>query len=137
MWKSIVAISVGASVGALLRWWLGTLLNSYFPTIPPGTLVANLVGGYVVGLAIASFAIFAAVAPEWRLLVVALHVNLDKTLRLRGETSTALGRLDKSLLVDDFPMRTGRSDSPRTLGSNFLRLPAMPGHRRHVAESRM
>jgi fluoride exporter len=70
MWKSIVAISVGAGLGAVLRWWLGTLLNSYFPTIPPGTLVANLAGGYVIGLAIAFFAIFSAVAPEWRLLVI-------------------------------------------------------------------
>jgi fluoride ion exporter CrcB/FEX len=48
--KSIVAISVGASLGALLRWWLGLALNGVFPTIPPGTLVANLVGGYLVGL---------------------------------------------------------------------------------------
>jgi CrcB protein len=70
MWKSIVAISVGASLGALFRWWLGAQLNSYFPTIPPGTLVANLVGGYVIGLAIAFFASFSAVSPEWRLFVI-------------------------------------------------------------------
>ena len=68
--KSILAISVGASVGALLRWWLGLALNGLFPTIPPGTLVANLVGGYVVGLAIAFFAVYSALAPEWRLLVI-------------------------------------------------------------------
>ena len=68
--KSILAISVGASVGALLRWWLGLALNGLFPTIPPGTLVANLVGGYVVGLAIAFFAAYSAIAPEWRLLVI-------------------------------------------------------------------
>jgi len=68
--KSILAISIGASLGALLRWWLGLALNSLFPTIPPGTLVANLVGGYLVGLAIAFFATYSAVAPEWRLLVI-------------------------------------------------------------------
>jgi CrcB protein len=68
--KSIVAISVGASLGALLRWWFGLALNSLFPTIPPGTLVANLVGGYLVGLAIAFFATYSALAPEWRLLVI-------------------------------------------------------------------
>jgi CrcB protein len=45
-------------------------LNGLFPTIPPGTLVANLVGGYLVGLAIAFFATYSAVAPEWRLLVI-------------------------------------------------------------------
>jgi CrcB protein len=68
--KSILAISIGASLGAVLRWWLGLALNSLFPTVPPGTLVANLVGGYVVGLAIAFFATYSALAPEWRLLVI-------------------------------------------------------------------
>jgi len=70
MWKSVVAICLGASLGALLRWWLGTQLNSLFPTIPPGTLIANLVGGYIIGLAIAVFASYSALAPEWRLLVI-------------------------------------------------------------------
>ncbi len=70
MWKSIVAISVGAAFGALLRWQLGIRLNAFFPTIPPGTLVANLVGAYVIGLAIAFFTSFSAIAPEWRLLVI-------------------------------------------------------------------
>ena len=70
MWKSIVAICVGASLGALLRWWLGTQLNSIFPTIPPGTLIANLVGGYIIGLAIGFFAALPALSPEWRLLII-------------------------------------------------------------------
>jgi CrcB protein len=70
MWKSIVAICVGASLGALLRWWLGAQLNSLFPAVPPGTLAANLIGGYVVGLAIAFFAMYSAIAPEWRLLII-------------------------------------------------------------------
>lgn len=70
MWKSVAAICVGASLGALLRWWLGAQLNSLFPAIPPGTLVANLVGGYVIGLAIAFFAFYSAIAPEWRLLII-------------------------------------------------------------------
>jgi CrcB protein len=70
MWKSIVAICVGASLGALFRWWLGTRLNSYFPAVPPGTLAANLIGGYIIGLAMAIFAAFPALAPEWRLLII-------------------------------------------------------------------
>ena len=70
MWKSIVAVSVGASLGALLRWWLSAKLNSYFPTIPPGTLAANLVGGYVIGVAIAFFSTVGGIAPEWRLLII-------------------------------------------------------------------
>jgi len=70
MWKSILAISTGAALGALLRWQLGLRLNSIFPTVPPGTLAANLIGAYVVGLAVAFFASFSAISPEWRLLVI-------------------------------------------------------------------
>jgi CrcB protein len=70
MWKSVIAISVGASLGALLRWWFGSQLNSLFPTFPPGTLSANLVGGYIIGIAIAFFATYSAIAPEWRLLII-------------------------------------------------------------------
>lgn len=70
MLNSIVAISLGASAGALLRWLLGTSLNALFPAIPPGTLAANLIGGYLVGVAIAVFADHPGVAPEWRLLVI-------------------------------------------------------------------
>ena len=70
MWKSVLAISIGAALGALLRWQLGIRLNSLFPTIPPGTLVANLVGAYLIGLAIAFFSSFSAISPEWRLLII-------------------------------------------------------------------
>jgi CrcB protein len=70
MWKSIVAICIGASLGALLRWWLGVRLNSHFPTIPPGTLAANLIGGYIIGMAVAFFASFPALPPEWRLFII-------------------------------------------------------------------
>jgi fluoride exporter len=70
MWKGILAIGLGGGIGALLRWWLGLTLNAYFPTIPPGTLAANLIGGYVVGVAVAFFATYSALAPEWRLFVI-------------------------------------------------------------------
>jgi len=70
MWKSILAVALGAALGALLRWLLGAKLNSVFPTIPPGTLVANLFGAYVIGLGIAFFATFSSISPEWRLLVI-------------------------------------------------------------------
>jgi len=70
MWKSIVAVCVGACAGALLRWVLGAQLNNLLPAIPPGTLAANLIGCYVIGLAIAFFAGYPAIAPEWRLLII-------------------------------------------------------------------
>jgi fluoride exporter len=70
MLQSILAISVGASAGAVIRWLLGLSLNSLFPTLPPGTLAANLLGGYLIGLAIALFAGYPGLAPEWRLMVI-------------------------------------------------------------------
>ena len=70
MLQPILAISFGSSLGALLRWVLGTRLNSLFPTIPLGTLSANLIGGYIIGAAIGYFAQAANVAPEWRLFII-------------------------------------------------------------------
>jgi fluoride exporter len=70
MLKPVVAIFLGAGLGALLRWWLGGQLNSLFPTIPPGTLSANLIGGYIIGVAVAFFATYTAIAPEWRLFII-------------------------------------------------------------------
>jgi CrcB protein len=70
MWKPLIAISIGSASGALLRWQLGIRLNSLFPAIPLGTLAANLIGGYIVGLAVAYFAQASNLAPEWRLLVI-------------------------------------------------------------------
>ncbi|HET7401664.1 MAG TPA: fluoride efflux transporter CrcB [Usitatibacter sp.] len=70
MLKAIAAISLGAALGALLRWTLGLKLNSLMPSIPPGTLAANVIGGYVVGVAVAFFADAPEIPPEWRLLVI-------------------------------------------------------------------
>ena len=68
--QSLLAISLGASIGAILRWLLGLGLNTLFPAIPLGTLLANLVGGYLVGLAIAWFAQYPELPVAWRLLVI-------------------------------------------------------------------
>ena len=70
MLNSILAICLGASLGAVLRWLLGLSLNSLFPAIPLGTLTANLIGGYLIGVAVALFAAYPVLAPEWRLLVI-------------------------------------------------------------------
>lgn len=70
MLQSILAISVGASAGAVLRWLLGQSLDALFPALPPGTLAANLIGGYFIGVAMAVFAQHPGLSPEWRLLVI-------------------------------------------------------------------
>ena len=70
MLKSLLVIAVGASLGAWLRWLLGMKLNALFPTIPPGTVIANMIGGYIIGLAIAFLAASPTLSPEWRLLII-------------------------------------------------------------------
>ncbi|KAB0581225.1 fluoride efflux transporter CrcB [Ideonella dechloratans] len=67
---AVLAIALGASLGALLRWVLGNQLNAVFPFLPPGTLAANLLGGYLIGLAVAFFATHPTLPPEWRLFAV-------------------------------------------------------------------
>ena len=100
MWKSIVAISAGSALGALLRWQLGARFNSWFPTLPPGTLFANLIGAYVIGLAMAFFGTFSAIAPEWRLLIVTGFCGGLTTFSTFSAEVTALmqqGRVDWAL----------------------------------------
>ena len=70
MLVSIVVISIGAALGALLRWYLAARFNQMFPQLPPGTLAANLLGGYLIGIAMAVFLAFPALSPQWRLLTV-------------------------------------------------------------------
>ena len=70
MWLSILAIFFGAGFGALLRAGFNVLTVSAASVIPLGTLLSNMVGGYLVGLAVAYFGNNPQLSPEWRLLVV-------------------------------------------------------------------
>ena len=65
-----LAVGIGAALGAWLRWAFGTFFNTLFPALPLGTLAANLIGGYLVGVAVAAFAGHPGMAPEWRLFVI-------------------------------------------------------------------
>jgi len=67
---AFLAIGLGAAIGAWLRWGLGLWLNPMFPAMPLGTLAANLVGGYFIGLVIAWFAEHPGVPPEARLFLI-------------------------------------------------------------------
>jgi CrcB protein len=64
------AVGIGAALGAWLRWVLGVALNPLFPTIPLGTLAANLIGGYLVGFAVALFHQHAGLPPEAKLFLI-------------------------------------------------------------------
>ena len=66
---AVAAICVGASLGALARWGLGLWLNPV-TLLPLGTLAANLVGGYLVGICVAVFAALPQLDPVWRLALV-------------------------------------------------------------------
>ena len=70
MLTSILAISAGASAGATARWALGLALNRLLEPLPLGTLAANMLGGYLVGVALTFFAHLPGLQPEWRLLAV-------------------------------------------------------------------
>lgn len=67
---AFIAVGLGAAIGAWLRWGLSATLNDRVPHFPLGTLGANLVGGYLVGLAVAFFASRQDLPPEARLFVV-------------------------------------------------------------------
>jgi CrcB protein len=66
----VIAICLGASVGALARWGLGLWLNTSVAVLPWGTLAANLIGGYLVGICVAVFNNLPELDPVWRLALV-------------------------------------------------------------------
>ena len=89
----LLAVGGGAAIGAWLRWWLSAALNPLLPTLPLGTLAANLIGGYLIGVAFAAFTHFQALAPETRLFVVTGFLGgLTTFSTFSAETAELLGR---------------------------------------------
>ena len=66
----VLAVGIGAMLGAWSRWGLGSLLDALLPSLPPGTLVANLIGGYLIGFFIELFSRHGEIPPEARLFVI-------------------------------------------------------------------
>lgn len=96
----ILAISIGAALGALARWgltlWLGV------GAMPWGTLAANLIGGYLIGLVVASLALMPDISPIWRLaLVTGFLGGLTTFSSFSMEVTTMLmeGQLGSALLT--------------------------------------
>lgn len=67
--SSIFAVGIGAALGAWARWGLGMMLNTIVPGLPLGTLFANLIGGYLMGLSMGVFALTYTLSPEVRLFI--------------------------------------------------------------------
>src|SRR5690625_5613226 len=92
----VIAVSVGAALGALSRWGLGLLLNSWFPAIPPGTWLANVIGGYLMGLALAGFAHHSAVNSALQLFIMTGFLgSLTTFSAFSGEVSLLLQQGDR------------------------------------------
>ncbi|WP_037061071.1 fluoride efflux transporter CrcB [Pseudoxanthomonas suwonensis] len=70
MVRSFIAVGAGAAIGAWMRWGLSVWLNPARAPVPLGTLAANLVGGYAIGLAMGFITSRPGLAPEWRLFLV-------------------------------------------------------------------
>lgn len=69
-WSGFLAVGIGGALGCWMRWILGVLLNPIFPTLPLGTLAANLVGGLMMGCMMGIFEHFQALPPELRLFIM-------------------------------------------------------------------
>ena len=70
MGLGFVAVGIGAALGAWLRWWLGVWFNAAAPSLPLGTLIANVIGGYLIGIAVQYFSTKNDLPPEARLFIV-------------------------------------------------------------------
>jgi CrcB protein len=67
---AVAAVAIGGALGSLLRYLFSNSWNSIIPTLPLGTLASNLVGGYLVGIAVAFFTANPDLPPEWRLFII-------------------------------------------------------------------
>ncbi len=117
---ALIAVAVGAALGAWVRYGLGLWLNPLLTEVPLGTLVANLAGGYMIGLSVAFFELHQGLAPEWRLLIItgflgglttfSTFSNETVTLLLREQyawgVAIILAHLGGSLLMTVFGIQT-------------------------------
>lgn len=88
-----LAVGVGAACGAWLRWGLALWLTRLHPHVNLGTVVANLGGGYLIGLALGFFTAYPHLAPAWRLFVITGFLGgLTTFSTFSGESMQLLAR---------------------------------------------
>lgn len=118
-----LVVGVGAVLGAWLRWWLGILLNPVFPTIPLGTLAVNLLGGYVIGVAIMFFTENAGLPPEARLFVITGFLGTLTTFStFSAESVTLFSRGEYLWALAHITLHLGGSLIMTTLGMLTVKL---------------
>jgi len=94
-WLSLLAVGGGAAAGAWCRWGLGAWLNPLFPSLPLGTLAANLLGGLLIGLLLEAFARLGGVPTEVRLMIITGFMGALTTFStFSAEMVTAFRRSD-------------------------------------------
>ena len=94
-WLAVGAVGAGAAIGAWLRWGLGLWLGSAQAHMQAGTLAANLIGGYLIGIALGFFSNHPDIAPEWRLFIVTGFLGgLTTFSSFSGESMALLQRGD-------------------------------------------
>ncbi|KAA8733920.1 fluoride efflux transporter CrcB [Acinetobacter qingfengensis] len=69
MFYTLLSIAIGSVIGGWSRWYIGLKLNSIYPAIPLGTVFVNLIGGFIIGFAIAYFT-HSSLNPNYKLLIV-------------------------------------------------------------------
>jgi CrcB protein len=120
---AFLAVGIGAATGAWLRWGLGIWLNALHPAIPVGTLTANLLGGYLIGLAIAFFAQHPGLSPEWRLLLVTGFLGgLTTFSTFSAETFTLFSRAQVAVGLTAVLLHVGGSLMMTGLGVWTIKL---------------
>jgi fluoride exporter len=67
---AFAAVGIGAALGAWTRWGLSVALNHVVPNLPLGTLAANIIGGYLIGVAVEVLVHHSLLTPEWRLFIM-------------------------------------------------------------------
>jgi CrcB protein len=89
-YTGFIAVGVGGALGCWLRWTLGILLNPIFPTLPLGTLSANLLGGMLMGIVLGIFDHFQTLPPELRLFLATGFLGGLTTFSTFSAESTTL-----------------------------------------------
>jgi CrcB protein len=120
-WMSLLVIGVGAVLGAWARWGLGLLLNPTFPTVPLGTLAANLIGAFIIGMMMALTGPL-NVSPAARLLITTGFLGALTTFStFSAETTTLLLRAQYAWALAASAAHLGGSLLMTGLGIGFVR----------------